>query len=214
MMKTIYEKFDKTIIQKLPRVLFDGRIYTITTSDEADRAVSYLMQKKTLGFDTETRPSFRRGVIHQVALLQVADENTCFLFRLNRIGLTDSIVRLLEDRTITKIGLSLKDDIRMLQQRREFSTGTFIDLQQEVKEIGIADCSLQKLYANLLGGMICKRQQLSNWEDDILTEAQKLYAATDAWACVKLHKEVERLKATGNYLLIKDKGNTKEDENK
>lgn len=213
-MKTIYEKFDKTIIQKLPRVLFDGRIYTITTSDEADRAVSYLMQKKTLGFDTETRPSFRRGVIHQVALLQVADENTCFLFRLNRIGLTDSIVRLLEDRTITKIGLSLKDDIRMLQQRREFSTGTFIDLQQEVKEIGIADCSLQKLYANLLGGMICKRQQLSNWEDDILTEAQKLYAATDAWACVKLHKEVERLKATGNYLLIKDEGNTKEDENK
>ncbi|MCQ2094158.1 MAG: 3'-5' exonuclease domain-containing protein 2 [Bacteroidaceae bacterium] len=209
-MKTIYEKFNKSIIQTLPRVLFEGRIFTVTTASEADRAVEYLLQQTILGFDTETRPSFKRGVVHQVALLQVATEDTCFLFRLNHTGLTDSIVRLLEDTSITKVGLSLKDDIRLLRQRREFTTGTFIDLQDEVKEIGIADCSLQKLYANLLGGMICKRQQLTNWEADILTEAQKYYAATDAWACVRLHKEVEKLKSGKDYLLIKEPVNLEE----
>lgn len=200
-MKIIYDKYDKRLIPKLPRVQFQGRIFVIFSQREADKAVDYLMRQDLLGFDTETRPSFRKGQIHQVALLQVATHDTCFLFRLNRIGITPSIQRLLEDQHITKVGLSLQDDLRMLRLRRDFTPGTFIELQKEIKDIGIQDMSLQKIYANLFGGKIAKNQQLSNWEANILSEAQQRYAATDAWACIRIHEEIRRMKQEQNYHL-------------
>lgn len=200
-MKTIQDKYDKKKIATLPRVLFEGRIIVVLTRHEAETAVDYLLKQPILGFDTETKPSFRKGQTHQVALLQVSTPDTCFLFRLNRIGLTDAIVRLLEDKTVTKIGLSLQDDMRMLRQRRSFTPGTFIELQKEVRSIGIEDMSLQKLYANLFGEKIAKNQQLSNWEADTLSEAQQRYAATDAWACIKIHEEVARMKRDQDFIL-------------
>ena len=200
-MKVIQDKYDKKNIQALPRVLFEGRIIVICTEKEADKAVEYLMKQSILGFDTETRPSFRKGRIHQVALLQVATHDTCFLFRLNRIDVTDSIVRLLEDKHITKVGLSLQDDFRMLRHRRKFTPGTFIELQKEVKAIGIEDMSLQKLYANLFGMKVAKTQQLSNWEADTLNAAQQKYAATDAWACIQIYEELVKMRETGDFVL-------------
>ncbi len=200
-MKVIRNKYDKKEIQNLPRVLFKGRIIVVFTEKDADKAVDYLMKQELLGFDTETRPTFKKGQTYQVALLQVATQDTCFLFRLNRIGLTDSIISLLEDRTITKVGLSLQDDLRGLQARHAFETGEFVELQKEVKDIGIEDNSLQKIYANLFGGKIAKNQQLSNWEADILTEAQQRYAATDAWACIQIHQEVEKMKKDRNFIV-------------
>lgn len=202
-MKVIQDKYDKNQIQTLPCVHFKGRIIVIFTEKEADKAVDYLMKQSVLGFDTETRPTFKKGQSHQVALLQVATHDTCFLFRLNKIGMTDSVVRLLEDQTITKVGLSLQDDMRMLNQRRAFTPGTFVELQKEVKDIGIEDNSLQKIFANLFGGKIAKGQQLSNWEAEILTEAQQRYAATDAWACIKIHEEVARMKREQDFVIEK-----------
>ena len=202
-MKVILDKYDKKKIQTLPCIHFDGRIIVIFTERDADKAVDYLMKQTVLGFDTETRPTFQKGKMHQVALLQVSTHDTCFLFRLNEIGLTDSIIRLLEDTTITKVGLSLQDDMRGLNQRRNFTPGTFVELQKEVKDIGIEDNSLQKIYANLFGKKISKGQQLSNWEADILSEAQQKYAATDAWACIKIHEEVARMKRDQDYVLEK-----------
>lgn len=208
-MKIIHDKYEKALIQTLPRVLFDGRIVVVFTEHDADKAVDHLLRYPLLGMDTETRPSFKKGVVHQVALLQVATHDTCFLFRLNRIGIPDSIARLLEDKQTCKVGLSLQDDIRMLSQRRQFTPGTFLELQKEVKAIGIEDNSLQKIYANLFGEKIAKTQQLSNWEADILTEAQQKYAATDAWACIRIHEEVARLKREGDFLLeLSEKADT------
>ncbi|MDO4738745.1 MAG: 3'-5' exonuclease [Bacteroidales bacterium] len=200
-MKKIRDKYDKKSIQTLPRVLFNGRIIVIFSEKETDKAVEYLMKSKILGVDTETRPSFKKGKMHQVSLLQISTYDTCFLFRLNRIGLTDSLVKLLEDRQTTKVGLSLQDDLRQLNQRRAFTPGAYIELQKEVKEIGIEDMSLQKIYANLFGEKIAKSQQLSNWEAETLSEAQQYYAATDAWACLKIHEEVTRLKREKDYIL-------------
>lgn len=202
-MKLIKEKFDKADIAALPKVLFGGRIFVVLSEREADRAVDYLLRQPILGFDTETRPSFRRGQMHKVALLQVATHDTAFLFRLNRIGLCDSVKTLLEDNRVVKVGLSLKDDMMQLQHRREFRQGTFIELQKEVQMLGVQDMSLQKLYANLLGGRISKTQQLTNWEADVLTEAQQRYAATDAWSCILLHEEIQRLLQTGDYRVLK-----------
>lgn len=202
MPKTIYNKYDKKLIPSLPTAQFDGRIIVILTKGETEKAVNYLLSQPILGFDTETRPTFRKGEHHKVALLQVSTPDTCFLFRLNHTGLTPALIRLLEDNTVPKMALSWHDDVNGLQRLKQFNPGHFIDIQQLVKELGVEDMSLQKLYANLFGQKISKRQQLSNWEADILSTPQKLYAATDAWACINLYNEIVRLKETGNYKLI------------
>ena len=203
MKKVIYNKYEKSRIGGLPRALFDGRVIVVLSASESGRAVDYLLSQPILGIDTETRPSFRKGVAHKVALLQVSSEDTCFLFRLNSIGLTPDIVRLLEDKRVPKVGLSLHDDLLALHKIGGFTPGNFIDLQEHVGEIGIEDKSLQRLYANVFGRKISKGQRLTNWEADVLTDSQKLYAATDAWACIKLYEELQRLKQTGDYELIK-----------
>lgn len=202
-MKILKEKFDKKEIQNLPKSIFEGRIITIQTSNEADKAIEYLMKQNILGIDTETRPSFKKGTSYKVALLQVSTHDTCFLFRLNMIGVNNSIKKLLEDCSIIKVGLSLKDDLHQLSKRCDFTPGNYIDIQQMAKEIGIADRSLQKLYANLFAKKISKNQQLSNWETSTLSDAQKLYAATDAWACIKIYEEMKRLIQTMDYTIEK-----------
>ena len=202
MQKTIYNKYDKRLIATLPRAVFQGRIIVILTPGDTERAVRYLLAQPVLGFDTETRPSFRKGQVHRVALLQVSTEDTCFLFRLNHTGLTPALKRLLEDTRTTKVGLSWHDDVNSLHGIGTFQPGTFVELQKMVSELGIEDMSLQKLYANLFGEKISKREQLTNWDADILTDKQKQYAATDAWACVRIYNEILRLRETGDYKLI------------
>ena len=203
MTKTIYNKFDKAKIAALPRVLFEGRIVVVLTERDADKAVHYLLSQPILGIDTETRPSFKKGETHQVALLQVSSYDVCFLFRLNQLGMSPSVKRLLEDKQVPKIGLSLRDDLLSLHKLGDFNAGYFIDLQDHVREIGVEDLSLQKLYANFFAQKISKREQLTNWEADILQDKQKLYAATDAWSCIMLYEELQRLEQTGDYELIK-----------
>jgi len=208
MLKTIYNKYDKSLISSLPVAQFQGKIIVILTKGEAERAVRYLLSQPILGFDTETRPSFKKGHQHKVSLLQVSTPEICFLFRLNYTGLTDALVQLLEDDTVLKIGLSWHDDINALHKLKEFKAGRFVDIQDLVREIGIEDMSLQKLFANLFGQKISKRQQLSNWEADVLMDKQKAYAATDAWACIEIYNEIIRLKESKDYnLIIKEENN-------
>ena len=202
MKKTIYSKYDKKRIADLPVAVFPGRVIVVLSSREADKAVDYLLCQSILGIDTETRPSFKKGHSNQVSLLQVSTHDTCFLFRLNHTSLTPAIIRLLEDKTVPKIGLSLHDDIAALHRKGEFQPGSFVDLQKHVGEIGVQDLSLQKLYANFFGKKISKSQQLTNWESDVLNEKQKAYAATDAWACIMLYEELIRLEQSGDYDLV------------
>lgn len=200
-MKKIYDKFDKSIINSLPLVTFPGKIIVILNEYEAERAVEYLLSCDVLGVDTETRPAFRKGNNHKVALLQVATRKECFLFRLNHLGLPQSLLRLLSNKQVPMVGLSWHDDLMSLHRREQFEPGWFIDIQDIIGNLGIVDKSLQKLYANLFGEKISKRQRLTNWEADVLTERQKEYAAIDAWACIKLYDEIMNLLATKEYEL-------------
>lgn len=202
MKKTIFTQFDKKAITDLPVVTFPGRIITIITPGEATKAVNYLLSSDILGVDTETKPAFHRGEQHKVALLQVSNRDTCFLFRLNITGITPDIKRLLEDTTVKKIGLSWHDDIHGLEEREKFTPGWFIDIQNIAKDLGIKDLSLQKLFANIFKQKISKRQRLTNWEAAVLTDKQKQYAAIDAWACILLYEEIMRLESTHDYELI------------
>lgn len=202
MRKLIYNKIDKATLSSLKRVMYYGRIVVIYTNQEAEKAVDYLLSQPILGFDTETRPSFEKGRQYKCALLQVATTTGCFLFRLNHLGMCPAVRRLLGDKTVTKVGLAWNNDLTSLRQLGAFDAGTFTDLQNMVKEIGIEDQSLVKIYANLFNERISKADRLSNWERDVLKESQKIYAAIDAWACIRIYQEVLRLKATKDYELV------------
>lgn len=195
----------KAEIAALDKEQFQGRIYVIFTKADARKAVDYLNRYQMVGVDTETRPSFKKGQIHKVALLQVSTEDTCFLFRLNRIGMPPSLQEFLTN-NVLKIGLSLRDDFKMLHRRKDMHAeeGNWIELQDYVPRFGIEDRSLQKIYANLFGKKISKAQRLTNWEAETLTESQMLYAATDAWACVKIYKRLSEMEETGDYEVVKE----------
>lgn len=196
----IKNTFNKAEIATLPIVQFPGRIFVIYTEADARKAVDYLNRHEIVGVDTETRPCFRKGQVHKVALLQISTEDTCFLFRLNKIGMPSFLQDFLTN-DILKIGLSLRDDFKMLRRRKNMQTeeGNWIELQDYVVRFGIEDRSLQKIYANLFGMKITKGQRLSNWEAETFTEAQMQYAAIDAWACVKIYNRLAEMEETGDY---------------
>lgn len=200
-MRRLFVKTEKDFVTNLPRFVFNGDIKVIQRIEDVTQAVEQLSSSEILGIDTETRPSFRKGTIHKVALLQVANEDLCCLFQLSCFGFAPDLIHLLSNKVIKKVGLSLKDDFFMLSKRHKFDPQNCVDLQDYAKEMGIKDMSLQKLFANVFHQRISKSAQLSNWEASVYTQSQKLYAATDAYACLKLYKELKRLKETNDYLL-------------
>lgn len=206
-MKTLFRSTPKQYISTLPKAEFQGKIVIIHSQREVKAAVDFLRKQTIVGVDTETRPSFRRGLTYQVALLQISTLDICFLFRLNMIGLPSELAQFLETPEILKIGLSLKDDISLLKRRAQFIPQGFIDLQDFVKTMGIEDMSLQKLYANVFGEKISKAAQLTNWENTVLTESQKKYAATDAYTTLRIYLELNELKLNGSYKIIEPSSN-------
>ncbi len=201
-MKTIFKKYDKHAIAGLPRVTFQGEIKVIDTLENVEAAIDYLLGQEILGVDTETRPSFKKGVSYEVGLLQVSSQDVCYLFRLNRIGMPPAVIRLLTDTVVPKIGLSWHDDLHQLHRRADFVPGNFVDIQDVASDFGVMDMSLQKLYANLFHQKISKAQRLSNWDAAELRDSQKVYAATDAWACINLYNEFIRLRQSLDYVLV------------
>lgn len=179
---------NKETVATMPHVSYGGGIMVVDTMDKARVALRELSRAGIVGFDTETRPAFRKGQLNKVALMQLATDDFCFLFRLNLLGVFDGLAAFLEDPNITKIGLSTHDDFNVLRRSRPLEPQGFIELQDYVKQFKIADLSLQKIYAIVFGQCIAKNQRLTNWEAPELTEHQQTYAAIDAWACLKLYR--------------------------
>lgn len=169
---------------------FNGRIVLVQTASTAIKAIRFLMEQPMVGFDTETRPSFRKGQLNKVALIQLSTPDTCFLIRLNRLGIFPELREFLECHTVKKIGLSTKDDFHALCRLAPVKPDGFVELQQLVKTYGIGEASLTKIYALLFGKRISKGQRLTNWEAVELTEAQQRYAALDAWACLRIYNHI------------------------
>ena len=171
----------------LPAIEFRGEIRIVDNERDIVPACKFLMKQRVIGFDTETRPSFRPGVTFRVSLLQLSTLTVCYLFRLNKIPLAKPILQLLEDRRVLKIGADVAGDLRSLRQIRHFRDAGFVDLQTIAPQWGIGEKSLRKLSAIVLGQRVSKAQRLSNWEAATFTDKQKLYAATDAWVCTAIY---------------------------
>lgn len=180
----------KDVLANLPVATYPGGIEAVTVVDtvqKAHQALYGLQSCRHIGFDTETKPSFQRGQMNKVALLQLSTGPHCYLFRLNHPGIFEAVRPLLENPDIIKVGLSVHDDYNALRRRGDLNPAGFLDLQDYCRSFHIEDISLQKIFAIIFGQRISKSQRLTNWEADHLNDSQQIYAAIDAWACLKLY---------------------------
>jgi ribonuclease D len=180
-------------LKLLPLASFQGSITLIERIEQVNPVLAYLAEQRTLGFDTETKPSFAKGQSNPVSLLQLSTTDRAFLFRISKIGLPKGLIRILTSPQIVKIGVAIRDDIKILQRISAFKPSGFIDLQEIVGNYGIENLSLKKLSAIVLGFRISKAQRLTNWEAPDLSEPQLLYAATDAWAALEIYSRLLEL---------------------
>ncbi|MCK4464329.1 MAG: 3'-5' exonuclease domain-containing protein 2 [Bacteroidales bacterium] len=184
-------------INKLPLTYFEGQIFLIDTLDSLFKYLPLLNKIQVFGFDTETKPAFKKGKVNQIALLQLCTSDMAFLIRLNKIGLPGPLQEILSNPDIIKAGIAVRDDLKGLRRHEEFKPAGFIELQDYVKKFGIESNGLKKLAAIVLKIKISKSQQISNWDDNKLSVGQLRYAATDGWVC---HEIYSRLKDEDEYV--------------
>lgn len=185
-------KIEREDLKELPLYSFDGEVVVVDDLKKVDEAVADLRCRHCLGFDTETRPAFQKGVSYRVGLLQLATDNRVYLFRLNKTGLTPSLRQVLADTRIIKVGVGIRDDIKALRKMGEFLPAAFADLQVLAIDYGIEEKSFSKLMAIIFNVRISKRQRVSNWEAPVLLESQVRYAATDAWGALKMYEKLKK----------------------
>lgn len=177
-------------IQEYELSWFKGEIVVVEDLETFHNVIPRLLTEKVLGFDTETKPSFKKGHKNRVSLIQLASGNLACLFRINKTGIPQELADLLANPDVIKTGVAVHDDIRFMKKVKKFEPAGFVDLQTFVKDFGIISSGLKKLTAIVLGFRISKRQQVTDWEADVLTEAQQIYAATDAWVCREIFNKL------------------------
>jgi len=173
------------------RVAFEGKIHLID-SDELMAKFAHECPKFTrLGFDTETRPSFKKGDNYKMALIQLSSDTDAYLFRLHYLTNFLPIKKLLEDKDIVKIGLAIRDDIKGIQKMFPFTPHNFIELQDLAKTKGLKNFGLKGMTEEVLDKTLSKKAKLTNWEQKSLTTEQMKYAATDAWIALKIYEKLD-----------------------
>jgi len=183
----------KAEINQLPMKKYDGPIHLVHTPEEAARAANQLKRQSLLGFDTETRPAFRVGESYSPSLLQLASEKEVFLFQIQKTGLTSNICEILSNPNIIKAGVSIRDDVSELQKLTSFEPAGFVELAHCAKKAKIKNLGLRGMASLLLGFRISKREQVSNWARNDLTNSQIAYAATDAWLGREIYLKMDKI---------------------
>ncbi len=195
-------------VNDLPLTAFDGDIVVVEGGDQRE-AAAYLSSQKLIGFDTESRASFVKGVSNTISLVQLSGADRAYLFRVNISPLAPEIIKVLQSRTIVKVGLAISDDITRLRTvNPSLYPHGFVDLQSVVGRFGIKELGLKKISAIVLGKRISKAQRLSNWNAVNLTEAQRVYAATDAWICREIYQSLLAAEKDGYITLSTDATDT------
>jgi len=169
---------------------FTGKIHVIEKQNDISEAYSFLKKQKILGFDTESKPTFKKGVSSKVSLIQFTTEDQAFLFRINKIGFNEKLIDIISDKKIKKIGIAIFDDIKALQKIKSFESNSIIDLNHLALNLGFESIGAVKLSILILGFAISKSVRLSNWERKNLSISQLEYAATDAWICNMIYKKL------------------------
>ncbi|MGB0415745.1 MAG: 3'-5' exonuclease [Coraliomargarita sp.] len=180
-------KISKAEINELPLIGWDGRIEILTTEDEMTAAAAALAEESHLGFDTETRPCFKKGEYYPPALVQLASTDCVYLFRICLIGTLKPLLPLLESESIIKTGVGIKEDVRELKKMETFVPAGFVEISELTAKLGYENKGLRPLAGLLMNGRISKAAQVSNWARKQLDRKQIRYAATDAWISRELY---------------------------
>jgi len=194
------ERISKEEINELPVRSFPGKIRLIQTKEALDRALGALRRETILGFDTETKPTFTKGVTHLPSLLQLATGKSVFLIRLNHFDNLKKLTPILSNPNCFKVGVAVKDDIIGLQKLENFQPKGFVDIGQLARKLGMLTTGLRSLTAIFLKFRITKKAQVSNWARKELSESQIQYAATDAWVSRKIFLKMRRFSILANEL--------------
>jgi ribonuclease D len=184
---------NNTSVNPLKRINFQGKIHLVTNDDELSVHEKALQSAQALGFDTETRASFKKGEVYQVALIQLATEHEAFLIRLHGITKFSIIQSVFENHDILKVGVAIRDDLNSLQKIFKFQPKNFVELQTVAKQKGLKNMGLKGMTEEVLNATLSKKAKISNWENRILTDEQIMYAATDAWIGLKLFSEMTKV---------------------
>ncbi|MEO9484466.1 MAG: 3'-5' exonuclease [Ekhidna sp.] len=187
------EHITKEDLRSLPLLAFEGKIHTLDTEEDCYEAVKELRRFDVVGFDTEKKPTFTKGEYNHTAMVQLSTMENAYLFRLNNMGYPTALFDFMADESILKLGISIDDDLKDLNKAREFNPKNFTDLNDVVRELGVKHMGVKKLAAVFLESRISKNQQVSNWENQILSPAQLKYAATDAWICMAIYQQLKNL---------------------
>jgi len=182
----------KAEINELPMQQYEGPIHLCRTTEEAEGAAKKLLKETLLGFDTETRPAFRKGESYDPSLLQLATQSDVYLFQIQQCGLPPALLQVLSSPDIVKAGVAIDRDVSELKAMAHFEPAGFVELATYAKEAKIKNLGLRGLTAILFGFRISKKEQVSNWARKDLTESQQTYAATDAWLGRKIYLEFQR----------------------
>jgi ribonuclease D len=177
----------------LPLRAYAGKVHVVTDPKHFPKLAAEIVKHKVVGFDTETRPSFKKGQSYKLALLQLATPSSVYLIRTHHTGLDRHIISVFENPNVIKAGVAIRDDIKALQTIAAFTPQSFVELANLSRQVGLQVESVKKLAALVLGFRISKSAQTSNWEAPTLTEKQIEYAATDAWVCLELYERMKSL---------------------
>lgn len=189
--------FDKEItkeqVNELPLQRYEGKVIVVSTAEQLSLALEELNKAEVIGFDTESKPTFRKGDYNPVAMIQMAIPGKVFLIRISLTGFTEGLQQLFANEKVVKAGISIRDDIKELQRQASFTPANVVDLNDIAREAGVKNIGVRSLAGIFLGIRISKGQQTSNWERETLAEGQITYAATDAWVCLEIYRKLDQL---------------------
>ncbi|MDR2737316.1 MAG: 3'-5' exonuclease domain-containing protein 2 [Puniceicoccales bacterium] len=168
-------------IARLPLKLYEGEVVVVQDIDVAEAAVTELLSEPVLGFDIESKPAFTKGESYVPSLMQLAGRTKVCLFRLNKIGGLGPLKKILENEDIAKVGVAVDNDIQNLRKGWSFTPRGFHDLGTFSKRLKVVHTGLRNLAAIFLHARVSKKSQLTDWSQEVLTQQQISYAATDAW---------------------------------
>ncbi|HBR93490.1 MAG TPA: 3'-5' exonuclease domain-containing protein 2, partial [Opitutae bacterium] len=182
-------KISKAEINELPLIAWEGEIQILESIETMEAAVAKLVNEAHLGFDTETRPTFKKGQYYPPALIQLATEHCVYLFRINKTETFEPLLPLLESLDIIKTGVAIKDDVKELRAMAEFSPAGFVEIADITLKLGYENRGLRALAGLIMKGRISKAAQVSNWARADLDQKQIRYAATDAWISREIYRK-------------------------
>ena len=180
-------------LMRLPVVRYHGPIRSVANATDLHRALNEIRSERVIGFDTETRPTFRKGQLHAPSLVQIATSHAVHLFQLSRLDCSQTLAEVFSNAQIIKAGIALARDFSELQKLFPFTPANVVDLGEIAKRRGVEQTGLRNLAGLFLAGRITKGPQTSNWARANLSPSQVCYAATDAWACRELYLRFESL---------------------